>query len=91
MVSPSDSTPLALQAVGGLPPRGTSGTKWQFKSRQNGVRKVLLKASSGQYKLAIKTKRWFPTAAAQDSAANTRLTVSIGNQCFTHAATKKVD
>jgi hypothetical protein len=46
----------------------------------------------GMSQIAIKAKRWFGAAAANDTAANTRLTVTVGGaQCYTHAATKKTD
>ena len=40
----------------------------------------------GQFKLTLKAKHFF--AAANDTAANTRLTVTVGGQCFAHAASK---
>jgi len=33
----------------------------------------------------------FAAAAANQTAANTQLTVRIGDLCFTYAATKKID
>ena len=82
---------LASQAVTVLPPLGPSGTKWRLRTKRDGVQKVLLKGlrnAPGQFLLRIKAKRFF--AAANDTATNTRLTVTVGGSCFTHAATKIV-
>jgi hypothetical protein len=74
-----------------LPPAGKSGKLWRFKSKADGLQLVQLKKlkTPGEFQLVIKAKRLFTTAA--DTAANTRLTVTIGGQCFTHTVTKKVD
>lgn len=88
----TDSTPLALQAVSGLPPKGQSGTKWQFKTKAPGLQKVQVKdRGGGQYKLLVKAKGWFTSAAAnQTDPADTQLTVTVGTQCYTRAATTKI-
>jgi YVTN family beta-propeller protein len=90
-----DSPLIASQSVGALTPLGTSGKKWQFKARANGVQKVGLRnlapAQTDKFKLSVKTKAWFTAAEANQSAANTLLTVRIGDLCFTHAATRKTD
>jgi hypothetical protein len=39
----------------------------------------------------VKTKRWFTAAQANLPATATRLTLTVGTQCFTHVATKKTD
>ena len=84
--------PVAQQALGALVPVGKSGTKWQFKSKTNGVQNVQVKLKApGSYQVVVKAKRWFPTAAAQDTADHTRLTVNLGTHCFTRAATLKID
>ena len=36
-------------------------------------------------------KKWFTASAANEPATETTLTVTVGGQCFTHAATKKID
>src|SRR5207237_5517490 len=88
----SDSTPIVRQTVGSLLPVGASGTTFRFKTKAFGVQQVQLKeAGGGMYKLVIKAKRWFTAAAANDSAANTRLTIDIGTQCFTHVVTAKTN
>jgi hypothetical protein len=87
----SDSEPLAIQGVGVLPARGTTGTKWMFKAKGAGVIKVLLKKSNGQLKLVAKAKHWFPMAEAADPASTTFFTVNVGTQCFKRAATLKID
>ena len=97
LVSLSDAdTPLiAGQDVGVLPPQGSSGTKWRFTSIADGVQQVSLRSlgsrQPGKSKLNVKAKRWFTAAAANQPAASTQLTVQIGNLCFTHAGTRKVD
>ena len=94
-LSDSDTASIASQAVGALPPQGTSGKNWQFKTRADGVQKVKLQnlasRQPGMFKLTVKTKHWFTAAAANQIAPDTTLTVRIGNLCFPHAATRKVD
>jgi hypothetical protein len=89
-----DTQPIAARALASLPPL-SSGTKWQFKAKADGLQKVLLKdlapKSPGMFQLVVKSKHWFSAAAANDTAANTHLTVTIGGQCFTHEVTKKAD
>jgi hypothetical protein len=93
----SDSDPIARVGVGVLPPKGASGKLWQFKLKLkgNGLRKVALKnlapGSPLTFKVLMAAKKWFSAAQANQSAANTTLTVKLGNQCFTHAVTKKTD
>jgi len=94
-LSDSDTASIASQAVGALPPQGTSGKNFQFKTRDDGVQKVKLQnltpRQPGMFKLIVKTKHWFTAAAANQSATDTTLRVRIGNLCFPHAATRKVD
>jgi hypothetical protein len=94
-LSDIDTPTIATQAVGALPPSGLSGRKWQFKTKLDGVQRVALKNlapnTPGKFKLQVKTKHWFSAAAANQPAPNTSLTVQIGNLCFTHVATRKVD
>jgi hypothetical protein len=88
----ADTVPIAKRAVGALPVKGTSGKLWRFKAKGDGLRQVALKDLSPQgFQLKVKAKRWFTAAAANQSAASTRLTVTIGGQCFSHVATKKTD
>jgi hypothetical protein len=88
----SDAAPVAVQSVGVLPVRGASlpPSKWMFKTRDDGVTKVLLKKSQGQLKIIVKARHWFSAAAADEPAASTHLTVNVGTQCFTHPVTMKV-
>ena len=88
----ADSAPIVQQAIGALAPLGTSGTKWQFKTKALGVQKVQLKRKAANlFQITLKTKRWFTAAAANGTVADTRVTLTIGTQCFTRAATQKVD
>jgi hypothetical protein len=90
-----DTQPIARRILSELPASGGSGALWKFKSKADGIRQVQLKnlgaKHPGEFQLAVKAQRWFSAAAANDAAANTRITVTIGGQCFTHAATKKSD
>ena len=81
-----------LQSVGTIPPKGSSGTRWLFKTKTPGVQKVLVKdMGGGQYKVLVKAKKWFSPAAANGTAATTQLTLTVGTQCVTRAATSKID
>jgi len=83
------SGPLASQSVTLLSPVGHSGTKWKMKTKRDGIQKVMLKgikSAPDQFQLKVKAKHFF--AAANDTPANTRLTVTLGGRCFAHAATK---
>src|SRR5262249_6878721 len=90
-----DTPTIASQSVGALPPLGTSGKKWQFKTFADRVQRVALRDLApnqpGQFRLSAKARHWFTAAAANQSASSTVLTVRIGNLCFAHAATRKND
>jgi hypothetical protein len=90
-----DTSTIASQGLGPLGAVGTSGRKWRFKTNADGVQRIVLRSLAphrpGQFRLSLKAKRWFTAAAANQSAANTLLTVQIGQRCFTHRATSKVD
>jgi hypothetical protein len=89
----TDTQPIVQQLVPTLPERAFG--KWEFRSDGDGLKKITLKAhreEPGFFQLRVKARRWFafPDGADQPAAA-TDLTVTIGTQCFTHPATKKVD
>jgi Tol biopolymer transport system component len=87
-----DSTPIVQARIGSIPPKGSTGTKFQHKVKADGLQKVELKLRvPGTYKLGVKAKRWFSAAAANGAAGDTRLTVTVGTQCFTRTATSKID
>jgi Tol biopolymer transport system component len=91
-----DSQPIALRSLVTLPPLGASGIKWRFKSKSDGLQQVQLKSlearQPGMSQIVVKAKRWFTAGAANEAAANTRLTIIIGGaQCYAHEATKKTD
>jgi len=91
-----DTQPIAKRLIPSLPPgRGTPPKKWEFKTKADGLQKVTLRPvhnAPGQFKLSVKAKHWFAfTGGADQPAASTSATVRIGAQCFTHAATKKLD
>jgi hypothetical protein len=91
----TDTPTIASQSVGALPPLGTSGKKWQFRTLADGLQKVLLRNMApnqpGKFKLSVKARHWFTAAAANQGAPDTTLMVRIGNLCFSHAATRKSD
>jgi Thrombospondin type 3 repeat len=92
-----DSPLVAMQPVGALPPTGTAPFKnWRLATKvKSGVKSVKLKSlgakQPGAFKLSLQAKRWFTAAAANLDAAQTRLTVTVGTQCFVHAVTRKTD
>ncbi len=89
-----DSQPIAERSLREVAPSGKSGKLWKFKSKA-GLTQVQLKSldpkQPGMFQLAVQSKKWFTAAAANDTAANTRVTVIIGSQCFMHPVTKKTD
>jgi Tol biopolymer transport system component len=90
-----DSTPIVKRVLTTVPPRGASGKLWQFKARADGLQRMQLKDRSpgapGRFRVKLGAKRWFDAGAADQGAAQTALTVTIGTQCFTHVVTRKVD
>jgi hypothetical protein len=91
-----DSQPIALRSLLTVPPLGASGTRWRFKSKSNGIQKVQLKSlgpkQPGMSQIVVKARGWFTAGAANDTATNTRLTITVGGvECYTHEATKKTD
>jgi hypothetical protein len=80
--------------LGAIPPKGKSATQWQFKTKASGLQKLRLKANKPlgtSMSISLKAKRWFSAAEANQPAASTTLTVTIGGQCFGHVVTKKSD
>jgi hypothetical protein len=80
--------------LGAIPPKGRDPIKqWKLKIKAPGIQQVALKdkAVPGQLQLIVKAKKWFSAAAANQAAADTRLTVTIGGQCLSHVVTKKTD
>jgi hypothetical protein len=89
-----NTAPIVQRRLPSLTPHGTLPKKWQFKSDADGLKKVLLKplpALPGMFEVDVKAKHWFGFNSADQSAAATSLTVTIGSQCFAHPATKKID
>jgi|GEM_PF-1759112 len=91
----SDSMPIVQQAVGALPARGQTGKVWEYKAKPKGLQRVtftdLSSRQPGMFRVVVKASKWFTASAANQSAADTRLTLTVGGQCFTHVATKKTD
>jgi hypothetical protein len=66
-----------------------TGTKFQYKAKADGVRQVQIKQkATGGWQVTVKSKRWFTAAQANLPAGNTRLTLTIGTQCFTRVVTQ---
>ena len=89
----TDSSPIARSLLGALEPRGKAPIKkWRFQSRGNGVRNLTLEdLGGGQFKLDARAVGWLSAAAANQAAGDTRLTVTIGGECFSHVVTKRTD
>ena len=91
----SDSTPIVQQVVGALPAKGKSGKVWEYKVKTKGLQRVTLTSLSprqpGMFRITVKASKWFTASAANQSAADTRVTLTVGGQCFTHVTTKKTD
>jgi hypothetical protein len=91
----TDSTPIVQRAVGALPAKGRTGRVWQYKVKPKGLQRVTLTNLSprqpGMFRAVVKASKWFTASAANQSAADTRLTLTIGGRCFTHAVKKKTD
>jgi hypothetical protein len=91
----SDSMPIVQQAVGALPAKGKTGKVWEYKVKPKGLQRVTLRDLSprqpGMFRVVVKASKWFPASAANQDAVDTRLTLTLGGQCFTHVATKKTD
>lgn len=84
---------IAATTVPSVPRRGTRNV-WSWKGPV-GLRKLQLKdrapAATGTFDVSVKTKRWFSAAAADRPAADTILRVHVGERCFEHRATRKID
>jgi hypothetical protein len=69
--------------------------KWRFRSSAPGVQRVILRklgpSRPGMFALDVVARQWFTAAAANQPAADTRVTITVGAQCFTHVVTHKVD
>jgi hypothetical protein len=90
-----DSLPIVAQSVGSLPPKGRRGVQWEYKIKGTGLKRVTLRdrgtRQPGYFRIEVKASQWFATSAANQDAASTRVTVTIGAQCFTRALTRKRD
>jgi hypothetical protein len=92
VLADSDSPVVAGGGVGPLPPKGASGRLWQYTSRGLGLKRLGLKnLGGGQFLAKARARKWFTAAAANQPAAATTVTMIIGETCFTHAATDKLD
>ena len=90
----TDSAPIVERQLGAIPPKGKGGTQWEYKTKASGLQKLRLKAPKPPgtgFQLSVKAKGWLAAADANQPAAGTTLTVTIGGQCFSHVVTKKSD
>lgn len=92
-LSDTDTPVIAYASLDAVPPQGSSGKAWRHAARDGGLERVQIKTLAprrpGKYLLKLKAKSWFTAAAANQPAANTTLTVTIGSRCVTATATKK--
>jgi hypothetical protein len=89
----SDSLPINSQDLANLPAVGTLNKFFKFTKKGDGLVKVALQKivkQPGRYRLTLGAKKWFTSAKANQPAASTFLTVTIGSQCFTLPVTKKI-
>ena len=90
-----DSNPIVRRVLQTLPPSGNTGRRFRFFSKLPGLQVVRLRDLSpsrpGSFQLNVKARQWFTAAEANDTAANTLLTVTIGSQCASHVVTRKID
>jgi hypothetical protein len=87
-----DSAPIAARFLGSLPPKERRGDLWEFTSHEPGLERVRVKQlADGSLLARIRARGWFTSAAANRSAADTRLVVEIGPRCFAAPVTRKVD
>jgi hypothetical protein len=89
----ADSAPIATLALGALPGKGREPFKqWQYKVKGTGLQLVTLKdKGAGNYELSLKASKWFTAAQANQAAADTALTVTVGGSCMSHEVTKKIE
>ncbi len=71
------------------------GTRWTLRGRPPGVTWLRL-ADRGpghtlRFRLRATAARWFRAARARDTATGTRLTITVGDRCFAHPVTAKID
>jgi hypothetical protein len=92
-LSDTDTDPIVTAGIPGLAPKGSSGKKFEYKAKTKaGVQKVALSFKTpGVYKIKVKARGWFASAAADRPKEETELRVQIGGSCFTHAVTRKID
>jgi hypothetical protein len=45
----------------------------------------------GYFQVKVKARRWFTRMAADEPASDTTFTLIIGDNCYSHVATKKGD
>jgi hypothetical protein len=89
----TDSAPIVQQVVGALPPKGKTGKVWEYKVKPKGLQRVTLTnlnpRQPGMFRAVVKASKWFTASAADQSAADTRLTLTVGSRCFAHVVKKK--
>lgn len=86
----SDSI-IASRNVGVLTPKGKKGDQWEYRFRGAGLQKLSLRDRGSTLEVKVSAKGWFSASKANEPAATTRVVVTIGDECFAHPVTKKVD
>jgi hypothetical protein len=95
-IDDTNTGPIAVDTIATLPPKGSSGKIWAYKSpSKTGLIRVQLKDLApnlpGKFKLTVKASKWFTASAADGTAAATEVTATVATRCFVHAATDKKD
>jgi hypothetical protein len=85
----ADTAPIARGGVSTLRASGRRGIRWRVKGGGRGLNEVSLRRTPRGLRLLVRAKRWFDAADADRPAAETFLTVHVGDRCFRRAVTSK--
>jgi hypothetical protein len=89
-----NSEPIVETTLATIRPQGKSGRAWLYKANTDGLHSVQLKSlprRPGYFQVKVKARRWFTRMAADEPASDTTFTLIIGDNCYSHVATKKGD
>jgi Tol biopolymer transport system component len=89
-----DSEPIIETTLPTIPPQGKTGRAWLYKVKTDGLQSVQLKSlpkRPGYFQVKVKAKHWFTRQSADEPASETTFTLVIGDNCYSHIATKKLD
>jgi len=86
---------IARQSVGAISLTDARNKIWTYHRRGEGLQSIRIKALGrerpGRFRINVRARKWFSAAAANQDAEHTRLTITVGGQCFAHKVTKKID